>query len=133
MSGEQRVVIVTGAGSGIGRASALTFAREGSTVVAADRDRATVEATVTEMEPGQGLALAGDVSDPNDMERLVNTTMERFGRIDVFLQNAGVPQAARPIEEISLAEWERIIAVNLTSLFIGSQLVAPIMKAQRSG
>ena len=133
MDTKHRIVIVTGAGSGIGKASALTFAREGAIVIATDLDGASVEATVAEMAPGQGISLAGDVSVQADMEHLVKVTMERFGRIDVFLQNAGIPQAARPIEEIPLAEWERIIAVNLTSLFIGSRLVAPIMKAQRSG
>ncbi|HWE63642.1 MAG TPA: SDR family oxidoreductase [Chloroflexota bacterium] len=133
MSSEQRIVVVTGAGSGIGRASALSFAQEGSAVVAVDLDGASVEATVAEMAPGRGLALAGDVSNPEHMGRIVNTTMERFGRIDVLFQNAGVPQAARPIEEIALAEWQRIIAVNLTALFLGAQLVAPIMKAQRGG
>jgi 3-oxoacyl-[acyl-carrier protein] reductase len=63
----------------------------------------------------------------------VQTTMERWGKIDVFFQNAGVPQAARPVEEIPLEEWSRIIAVNLTALFLGAQQVAPIMKEQRSG
>jgi 3-oxoacyl-[acyl-carrier protein] reductase len=133
MSSEKRIIVVTGAGSGIGRASALAFAREGSAVVVADLDGASAEATVAEMAPDQGLALAGDVSNPDDIGRIVDTTMRRFGRIDVFFQNAGVPQAARPVEEIPLDEWHRIIAVNLTALFIGAQKVAPIMKRQRSG
>jgi 3-oxoacyl-[acyl-carrier protein] reductase len=130
---EPRIVLVTGAGSGIGRASALSFAREGDHVVAMDLDQAAAEAVVGEMAQDQGLALAGDVSSPADITRIIDTTMQRFGRLDVFFQNAGVPQAARPIEEIPLEEWGRIIAVNLTALFLGFQLVAPIMKRQESG
>ncbi len=129
----KRVVLVTGAGSGIGRTSALTFAREGAFVVAADLDQASAAATVAEMESGQGLALAGDVAKPEDIQRIVETTMDRQGKLDVFFQNAGVPQAARLVEEIPLDEWSRIIAVNLTALFLGAQLAAPIMKRQRSG
>jgi len=130
---EPRIVLVTGAGSGIGRASALTFAREGAHVVVVDLNQAAGEDTVAALPSGQGFALAGDVSSPTDMERIITATMQRYGQIDVFFQNAGIPQAARPIEEISLSEWSRIIAVNLTSLFIGAQLVAPIMKRQRRG
>ena len=133
MSADGRVVLITGAGSGIGRGSALAFARAGAHVIAVDLDGVAAESTVAEVSGGRGLALAGDVSSPADMARVVATTMERYGRIDVFFQNAGVPQAARPVEEIPLEEWHRIIAVNLTSLFIGAGLVAPIMKAQRSG
>ncbi len=128
-----KTVVITGAGSGIGRAGSLTFAREGATVIAVDLDGASAAATVAEMGPSRGAAMTGDVSNPDHIERIVGAVMEEHGRIDVFFQNAGVPQAARPIEEISLPEWHRIIAVNLTALFIGSQIVAPIMKAQRSG
>ena len=115
---EGRVVLITGAGSGIGRASALAFAREGAHVVVADLDVAAAEATVAVLPAGQGLAMAGDVADPADIARIVSVTTERFGSLDVFFQNAGVPQAARPVEEIPLAEWQRIIAVNLTAPFL---------------
>ena len=119
MQFEGRVVLITGAGSGIGRASALAFAREGAHVVVADLDAAAAAATVGALPAGQGLAMAGDVSDPADIARIVSDTTDRFGSLDVFFQNAGVPQAARPVEEIPLAEWQRIIAVNLTAPFLG--------------
>ena len=102
-------------------------------MVVADLDAAAAEATVAALPAGQGLAIAGDVSDPADIARIVSDTTDRFGRLDVFFQNAGVPQAARPVEEIPLAEWQRIIAVNLTAPFLGAQLAAPIMKRQARG
>ncbi len=128
-----RVVLITGAGSGIGRASALAFAREGAHVVAADLDAETARATVADLDGERGLAVAGDVANPEDIARIVGVALDRFGRIDVFYQNAGVPQAARPVEDIALEEWNRILAVNLTALFLGAQHVAPIMKRQGSG
>ena len=130
---ESQVVLITGAGSGIGRASALAFGREGARVVAADLDGAAAQATVRLMEGCDALPMAGDVSRPEDIGRIVDETLARYGRLDVFYQNAGVPQAARPIEEIGLEEWNRILAVNLTALFLGAQKVAPILKQQGHG
>jgi 3-oxoacyl-[acyl-carrier protein] reductase len=133
MSLTGKVALVTGAGSGIGQASALLFAREGACVVAADLDGESAARTVAQIGDGQALALAADVSRPEDSERIVAETVARFGKLDVFFQNAGVPQAARPVEEIPLDEWQRIIAVNLTALFLGAQQAAPVMKRQRGG
>ncbi len=130
---DKRVVLITGAGSGIGRASALAFAHEGAQVVAADLDGAAAEETVAAIGSGQAVAVVGDVSDADDSARIVATAMDHYGRLDVFYQNAGVPQAARPVEEVSLEEWSRIMAVNLTALFLGARQAAPIMKRQRSG
>jgi 3-oxoacyl-[acyl-carrier protein] reductase len=128
-----KTVLITGAGSGIGRASALAFAREGAAVAVADLDLAAAEETASACPAGQGFAVAADVSRPEDVVRMVDTTLSRFGHIDVFYQNAGVPQEARPVEEIPLDQWQRIIAVNLTALFIGAAQVVPLMKEQRSG
>jgi 3-oxoacyl-[acyl-carrier protein] reductase len=133
MSLTGKVALVTGAGSGIGQASALLFAREGACVVAADLDGEAAARTVAQIGDGQALALAADVSRPEDSERIVGETVARFGKLDVFFQNAGVPQAARPVEEIPLDEWQRIVAVNLTALFLGAQQAAPVMKRQRGG
>lgn len=133
MSLAGKVALVTGAGSGIGRASALAFAREGASVVAADIDGEAARATAAELGAGRALALAADVSREDDSARMVRETVERFGRLDIFYQNAGVPQAARPVEEIGLTEWQRVIAVNLTALFLGAREAVPVMKRQGGG
>lgn len=133
MSYDGKVVLITGAGSGIGRASVLAFAREGATVVAADLDGVAAQATAEQAVSGRAIAMQGDVARPADIRRIIDDVIGQFGRLDVFFQNAGVPQAARPVEDISLDEWQRIIAVNLTALFLGAQVAAPIMKEQRSG
>lgn len=133
MSFAGKVALVTGAGSGIGRASALAFAREGATVVATDLDEAAARATAEAVPGGHVIAMRGDVAQGADIRRIVEDTASRCGRLDIFFQNAGVPQAARPVEEITLDEWHQIIAVNLTALFLGTQVAAPIMKRQRSG
>jgi 3-oxoacyl-[acyl-carrier protein] reductase len=126
------VVLVTGAGSGIGRASALAFARDGAQVIAVDLDQTAAEAAAAEIGGG-ALALAGDVSNPDHIARIVDIAIQKYGRLDVLFQNAGIPQAARPVEEIPLAEFNQIIAVNLTAAFLGAQQAAPIMKRQGSG
>ncbi|HET8627308.1 MAG TPA: SDR family NAD(P)-dependent oxidoreductase, partial [Thermomicrobiales bacterium] len=133
MSLAGKVALVTGAGSGIGRASALAFAREGALVAAADIDGEAARATAGEIGAGRALALAADVSREDDSARMVRETVECFGRLDVFYQNAGVPQAARPVEELGLAEWQRVIAVNLTALFLGAREAVPVMKRQGGG
>ncbi len=129
---DSRVVLVTGAGSGIGRASALAFARDGAQVIAVDLDQTAAEAAAAEIGGG-ALALAGDVSNPDHIARIVDIAIQKYGRLDVLFQNAGIPQAARPVEEIPLAEFNQIIAVNLTAAFLGAQQAAPIMKWQGSG
>lgn len=133
MSLSGKIALITGAGSGIGRASALAFAREGATVVAADLDEAAAGATAAAAPGGTIVPMGGDVAQAADIRRIVEETVGRSGGLDIFFQNAGIPQAARPVEEIPIDEWHRIIAVNLTALFLGAQVVAPIMKRQRSG
>lgn len=133
MSLGDKIALITGAGSGIGRASALAFAREGTTVVAADLDEAAAGATAAAASGGTMVAMGCDVAQAADIRRVVEETVGRYGRLDIFFQNAGIPQTARPVEEIPVDEWHRIIAVNLTALFLGAQVVAPIMKRQRSG
>jgi NAD(P)-dependent dehydrogenase (short-subunit alcohol dehydrogenase family) len=126
-----KICIVTGAGSGIGRATALLFAAEGARVVAADLDEAAAASTVAEMST-EGLARRVDVADEGETRSLAAETVERFGRIDVLFNNAGIAGVG-DLEETSLELWERVMSVNARGVFLMSRAVAPQMIAQKSG
>jgi NAD(P)-dependent dehydrogenase (short-subunit alcohol dehydrogenase family) len=126
-----KICIVTGAGSGIGRASALLFAAEGARVVAADLDEAAAAATVAEMSI-EGLARRVDVADEDDTAALAADTVEQFGRIDVLFNNAGIAGVG-DLQETSLELWERVMSVNARGVFLMSRAVVPQMIAQKSG
>ena len=121
-----KVCIVTGAGSGIGRASALLFAAEGARVVAADVDEASAAETAREIG-GDAVSHRVDVADEGETQALTAAVVERFGRIDVLFNNAG------DLEETSLELWEQVMRVNVRGVFLMSRAVAPVMIAQKSG
>lgn len=123
-----KVAIVTGAGSGIGRACAILFAEEGARVVAVDWDRSAGEA-VTAMirEAGhESLFCDSDVSKPADAERMVRTAVESFGRLDILLNNAAVQILGR-LCDTSEEEWDRMHSVNLKGVFLGCKYAIPVM------
>jgi NAD(P)-dependent dehydrogenase (short-subunit alcohol dehydrogenase family) len=126
-----KVCIVTGAGSGIGRASALLFAAEGARVVVADLDGTAAEAVVAEIS-GDAAAEQVDVADEQATQALASSTVERFGRIDVLFNNAGIAGVG-DLEETSLELWEQVMRVNVRGVFLMSRAVAPQMISQRSG
>jgi 3-oxoacyl-[acyl-carrier protein] reductase len=130
-----RVAVVTGAGSGIGAASALAMAKEGARVVVVDLNEASAKATVEQIEKagGQALALAADVSRSDDNRDAVAQTVARWGRLDVFYANAGVPQWPTPVEDMDESTFDRIMAVNVKGVFLGAKFAAPVMKKQKSG
>ena len=115
-----RVALVTGAGSGIGRASALTFAREGAKVVVADLDGAGAKATAERIEAGggQALALQVDVTNEAQVADMIRRTVDRFGRLDAAHNNAGISHRPVAFHEMTLEAWNQMIAVNLTSVFL---------------
>ncbi len=129
-----KVAIITGAGRGIGRASALALAEDGASVVLSGRDPARLEAAVAEVEAlGTGaLAVAGDISRLPDVERVVGETRERFGRIDLLVNNAGITRDALFVR-MKDEEWEEVLAVNLRGAFYMSRACAKVMIRQRSG
>jgi 3-oxoacyl-[acyl-carrier protein] reductase len=129
------VVVVTGAARGLGRAYALGLAGEGYAVVVADL--ADPEPVVDEIESAGGTALGVgvDVADPDSARELADRTLERFGRIDVLVNNAGYMTAIvkQPFEDISPQEWDHCMAVNVRGTWLCCRAVVPAMKRQRSG
>ena len=130
-----KVAIVTGSRRGMGKAFALGFAQAGADVVICGRsDDDTLQQVAKEVEAsGHGvLALRADVSQEADVENMVNKTMEKFGRIDVLVNNAGVAFHV-PFQETPLKRWLLVLNVNLTGAFLCSKYVVPIMIEQKSG
>lgn len=136
---ENKVAIVTGAGRGIGRGIALKLAAEGCIPVVNDIEEESATAVCSEIIGlgKEAFAFAGDVSDENDVQAMVKATIDKFGKIDILVNNAGIStkrEGRRPtITEISLEEWNRVIAVNLTSVFLCCKAVIPYLIRQKSG
>src|SRR5215218_6232224 len=114
-----KVAFVTGAGGGIGRATALTFAREGASVVVSDISEQSVRDTARRIEElgERTLAVACDVTRSEDVKAALDQTIEAFGRLDVAFNNAGVEQATAAAADITEEEWDRIVNINLRGVF----------------
>ena len=130
-----KVAIITGAASGMGKAMALLFAEEGAKVVVADIDDTGGKQTTDEINSSSGKAVFvhTDVSNPTDIMNLVDATMNEYSKIDILVNNAGIFMKLTPIEEIDESTWDRIYSVNVKGVFHGAKYVVPEMKNARSG
>ena len=126
---KDKVALITGASQGLGRALALAFAREGARVVVNARSEDTVRPVAGEVEDvgGEVLAVAADVSKGVDVERLVGESVERFGKLDVLVNNAGLLGPRVAIEDYPEGEWRRIMDANLTGPFLVSKATIPYL------
>ncbi|MCG8587917.1 MAG: glucose 1-dehydrogenase [Proteobacteria bacterium] len=129
---EDRVALVTGGASGIGRAAALAFAREGARVVASDVDEAGVKETAS-AAPDAIAAFAADTSDEEQVRALVAFALDRHGQLDVAFNNAGVMGPAGALHQLDLDSWRRCLDVNLTGVFLCMKHELPIMQRQGRG
>ncbi|HEV2743335.1 MAG TPA: SDR family oxidoreductase [Rubrobacter sp.] len=137
MSGgfEGKVAVVTGAASGIGRATALAFAREGASVVVSDVSEQNVRDTARMIEElgGHALAVACDVTRTEDVKAALDRTIETFGRLDCAFNNAGVENEVKPMADVTEEEWDRIVAVNLRGVFLCMKHEVPLMLERGGG
>jgi NAD(P)-dependent dehydrogenase (short-subunit alcohol dehydrogenase family) len=126
---EDQVALVTGAGSGIGAATARRFAQEGATVALADLNPAAAEeiAAQIEHEGGSAEAFQQDVSDPGSVQDSIQAVLDRFGRLDVAVNNAGIGGGNAPTVDYSIEDWERVVAVNLSGVFYGMKYQLPAL------
>jgi len=126
-----KTAIITGGAGGLGRAMAFRFAGEGARVVIADLDLAAAEALAAEL-PGEPIAVRTDITDPDDVARLVATTVERTGSLDVLVNNAGITRDAS-IRKMTLEQWDLVQSVHLRGAFIATKAAAEVMREQQGG
>lgn len=133
MATNGKIALVTGAGSGIGRAVSLAFHSAGFSVVLAGRRAAELERTAALAKPSEGkmLSVPTDVSKPDSVRALFATTKEAFGRLDVLFNNAGIGAPGVPMEDLTFEQWSKVVGVNLTGAFLCAQEAIKLMKAQQ--
>src|SRR5690242_12280257 len=138
MESQQKIAVITGAGSGIGRASAVALAGTGFAVVLAGRRREMLEETAAlagagsaEQAAARSLVVPTDVSDPAAIEALFGRVKRSYGRIDLLFNNAGISTRGIPFEDLTYEQWSNVVAVNLTGSFLCAQHAFRMMKSQR--
>lgn len=130
-----QVAIVTGGGRGLGRSVALTFGKQGAKVVLAARTMEEIDHVAEELRSlkKEAIAVPTDVSNEDQVNHLVEMTLEAFGTIDILVNNAGARGPIGPIHQISLSEWEQTLKVNLTGAFLCTKAVLPVLMEKREG
>ncbi|PYR90104.1 MAG: 3-oxoacyl-ACP reductase [Acidobacteria bacterium] len=130
MTTPHKVAVVTGAGSGIGRAVAIGLLEQGYSVVLAGRRAELLEETAKESGSSRTHAVPTDVTDPESVRRLFQAARDRFGRLDVLFNNAGINVPGVPFEEVTVDQWKSVVDVNLTGVFLCTQQAFLLMKTQ---
>jgi NAD(P)-dependent dehydrogenase (short-subunit alcohol dehydrogenase family) len=131
---QDKVVLVTGGSGGIGKVTAARFLAEGASVALVDIDQASLDATRDALGSGERvLAIQADVSDEADVERYVQSTIDRFGRIDVFFNNAGIEGKVAPLEQQDTAMFDKVLAINVRGAYLGLKHVLPHMYRAGAG
>ena len=130
-----KTALVTGAGSGIGKATALLLAREGANVAVLSRTEEEIDAVAAEIEGlgGKAISIPADISDDADMKRAIDLVIERFGALDIVVANAGINGVWAPIEEITPEEWDQTITVNLRGTYLTLHHAVPRLEAAGGG
>ncbi|MGO9061661.1 MAG: SDR family NAD(P)-dependent oxidoreductase [Candidatus Binataceae bacterium] len=130
-----KVALITGAGSGIGRACAMLFASEGARIAVVDIDEQTAAETerLIRNQGGEAIAIRADVGQPEDVQAMVESTAKRFGTVDVLFNNAATEGPISFAAQITLEQFDRVIAVNLRGAWLGMKYVLPLMMEKRSG
>ena len=130
MSQHNKIAVVTGAGSGIGRAVAIALHNDGWSVVLAGRREEQLSETSNACDVNPALVVSTDITDQASVKNLFNRTMKKFGRLDLLFNNAGVSAPAKLLEDLTLEEWQTVINTNLTGAFLCAQEAIKIMKHQ---
>jgi NAD(P)-dependent dehydrogenase (short-subunit alcohol dehydrogenase family) len=130
VASSDKIAVITGAGSGIGRATALALGEAGFVTVLAGRRREQLEETAALGQSGRALVVSTDVADPVSVDALFASTAQSFARIDVLFNNAGTNAPPVPFEELTFAQWSNVVAVNLSGMFLCAQAAFKLMKTQ---
>ncbi|MEX2595246.1 MAG: SDR family oxidoreductase [Anditalea sp.] len=130
MSQNHKIAIVTGAGSGVGRAVAIALYHDGWSIVLAGRREKQLIETANACDGNRTLVVPTDINIPQSVKNLFSQTLKTFGRLDLLINNAGISAPAKPLEELTLEEWQRVIDTNLTGAFLCTQEAFKIMKHQ---
>ena len=127
-----KVALITGAGSGIGKATALLFAKEGAKVAALSRTQDELQETVSQVQNAgtEGMSVEADISQPEQMQQAMQQVVDRWGRLDIVFANAGINGVWAPLEELDPEEWNKTINVNLTGTYLTVKYAVPYLKKQ---
>ena len=132
---ENKVAIITGAASGMGKAMAILFAKEAAKVVVSDINQSGVDAVTEEITSlgGTAVGVAANVAHEQDVQNMVNVAIDRFGTIDILVNNAGIMDNMEPVADVTNESWNRLFAVNVNGPFFAMRLVIPLMLEKGSG